>query len=380
MDDSESSKTSSEPRVCLADFEKEAKRRLGQTARDYYFTGAGDSDAGLRNNEEGFSRLLLRWKTMSGVESVDLSTSLLGRRVAMPVGVSPTAMHALAHGEGELATARACGRAGVVMTLSTVSTRCLEDVAATMPESAPRWFQLYMSGDRPHITQDLVERAERHGYSAVVVTIDCAESGRRLAELRRPLDLPKHLSMANFDQQYTQSFAEEGTGRIGMKEMASMLGGRNQWSDIKWLCSISRLPVIAKGVMTSEDAIEAVNCGIKGVWVSNHGARQIDTTPATIEALPEVVSAVGHRCEVYLDGGVRCGTDVLKALALGANAVFIGRPALSGLACGGQTGVEGVLRILREELSLAMLQTGTKSVKDIRRDVVVHENQYRSQL
>ena len=376
-------KSPNRPLVCLADYEREAQKRLDRQSCEYYFCGAG-KETSLRENELAFSRLLLRWRTLRGIESVDLSMFVLGKRVELPIGVAPTATQCMAHPDGELATARACRRAGAIMTLATMSTRSLEDVASTAHATgAHRWFQLYMRGDSAgrRLAEDLVTRAERHGYTAVVVTVDCPKSGKRLADCRRPLALPEHLEYANFSPEFGASFAKDGGERFSRKELKDLLFGRNiSWDDIKWICSISRLPVIVKGVMTCEDALEAANCGVKGVWVSNHGARQLDTTPATIEALPEVVAAVSHRCEVYVDGGVRSGTDILKALAFGANAVFVGRPALWGLACDGQQGVEEVLHILKEELSLAMVLCGIRNIKEIPRGIVVHAHQYRSRL
>ena len=366
-----------EPLVCVADFEREAKRRLAKQVYDYYASGA-NQEISLRQNKLAFSRLLLRWRSLRCTD-VDMSTTVQGQRIAMPVCVAPTAMQRMAHADGEVATARACGKLGTVMTLSSWATSSVEQVAAGAPDTL-RWFQLYVYKDRV-LTRRLVERAEREGFKAIALTVDAPRLGKRYADERNRFSLPNHLTLANFDASGSHGAGVKSSSTSGLAAyVASLIDPTLSWKDIAWLRSITRLPIIVKGIMTAEDAREAVRHGVDGIWVSNHGARQLDTTPATIEVLPEVVQAAAGRCEVYVDGGVRCSTDVLKALALGARAVFVGRPAVWGLAVGGERGVQRVLEILRDELSLAMLLCGCPSVEDIPRGLVVHQSRFRSRL
>lgn len=364
--------------VCLADFQQEAKRRLAKQVYDYYASGANYEES-LRQNELAFSRLLLRWRSLRGFSKVDLSTTVQGQRISMPVCVAPTAMQRMAHPDGEVATARACGTLGTVMTLSTWATSSIEEVAAGAPNTL-RWFQLYIYKDRA-MTRRLVERAEQQGYKALALTVDAPRLGKRYADERNRFSLPGHLTLANFDASDAHGSGVKSQNTSGLAAyVASLIDPTLCWKDIEWLRSITQLPIIVKGIMTAEDTREAVRRGVDGIWVSNHGARQLDTTPATIEALPEVVAAAGSRCEVYVDGGVRYGTDALKAIALGARAVFVGRPAVWGLACGGEAGVKRVLELLRDELSLAMMLAGCSSVSDIPHGLVVHQRRFRARL
>jgi len=270
----------------------------------------------------------------------------------------------MAHPDGECATSRAAARHNTLMVLSTLSNYSLEDVRAAAPNNL-QWSQLYVYRDR-QITLNLVKRAEAAGYKALVVTIDTPILGRREADVRNKFSLPSHLSMGNFvqvggDHVNTSKVGYEGS-RLG-SYFADLIDQSLTWKDIVWLKESTKLKIIVKGVMTGEDAIEAVNAGVDGIWVSNHGGRQLDTTCSTIEVLDEVVKAVNGRAEVYLDGGVMRGTDVFKALALGARAVFLGRPILWGLAHSGEEGVHKVLQLINDELVLAMKLAGTPSLK-----------------
>jgi (S)-2-hydroxy-acid oxidase len=286
------------------------------------------------------------------VSEIKLHTTLLGAPVASPIAVAPSAMHRMAHPDGEEATARACASMRTAMILSTMSTTSMEDVAeaseeaqidplslaAKMPspqKTEPvRWYQLYVFKDR-EVTRQLVERAEAAGYKALVVTVDAPYLGRRRPDMRNEFKMPGYLRLANFEhadmrkRQLSTTKSNESALAIYFKEQ---IDPTLNWQDIAWLRTITNLPIIAKGIMTEEDAKDAVAAGVSGIIVSNHGGRQLDGAPATIEVLEEVVKAVGNRVEVYMDGGVRRGSDVFKALALGARAVFVGRPALWGLA------------------------------------------------
>jgi 4-hydroxymandelate oxidase len=348
----------------LHEYEALAAARLERAPLDYYRGGAEDEGT-LRANRAAFAQVALRPRVLVDVDRIDLSTSLLGTRVDFPVLVAPVAYQRLAHPDGEAATARAAAAAATLMVVSTLATTTLEDVAAAAP-GAPRWFQLYIYRDRG-VSTELVRRAEAAGYGALVLTVDTPRLGRREADMRNGFGLPPHLCLANF--QSKAELAREPSrppGESGIAHYAAQnLDGSLDWKAIAWLRSITRLPIILKGIVTGEDAALACQHGVDGIVVSNHGGRQLDGAVATLEALPEVVAAVEGRAEVYVDGGVRRGTDVLKALALGARAVLIGRPVLWGLAVGGEAGVRHVLRLLRDELDLAMALSGKASLADV---------------
>lgn len=339
--------------INIHDYEILARERLSPGAWAYYSSGAGD-EVTLREERAAFERLRLLPRVLRGVTSADLRTTVLGAPVEMPVLVAPTAQRALAHPEGELPAARAAGEAGTLMALSTVVSRSLEEVAGVA--AGPLWFQLYVYQGARELAERLVRRAERAGYHAIVLTVDAPRFGRKERELRPGTDLPPDLRLAHFE-------GEPDVLRYLEPEALS-------WEDVAWLRSVSGLPVVIKGILHPEDAALAVESGAAGVVVSTHGGRQLDGVPASIEALPAVVEAVGGRAEVYLDGGVRRGTDVLKALALGARAVFVGRPVLWGLAVDGAAGVRRVLELLREELDLAMVLAGPPDLESAGPDLL----------
>lgn len=355
------------PLINVFDYEARAAQLLGPMAFDYYASGAHD-EVTLRDNREAYDRLRLRPRMLRDVSERDTSTTLLGRRHPAPLLIAPTAFARMAHAEGELAVARAAGALGLTMTLSTLATTSIEDVRAAA--TGPLWFQLYVFRDRA-LTRSLVERAEAAGYEALVVTVDAPLLGRRERDARNAFELPAGLEAANLASEETPRL-EGRPGESGLNRFfAAQLDQTLTWDDIDWLRSISRLPVLVKGVLRGDDAALAVEHGAAGVVVSNHGGRQLDTTIATIDALPEVVEAVAGRADVLLDGGVRRGTDVLKALALGARAVLVGRPVLWGLAVEGEAGVASVLRILLEELDLAMALCGARTLEEVTPDLVV---------
>jgi isopentenyl diphosphate isomerase/L-lactate dehydrogenase-like FMN-dependent dehydrogenase len=276
------------------------------------------------------------------VSACTSATTVLGTEVSSPVLVAPMAFQGLAHPDGEKATARGAAAAGTAMCLSTLSTVGLEEVAEAAPDGA-RWFQLYWGPDRSKV-QDLVERAVAAGYRAIVVTVDLPEVGRRERDLRSGFETPASLSDVT-DNALT-------------------------WRDLEWLRTHTSLPILVKGILTGEDAVLATEGGVDGIVVSNHGGRQLDGVAASLDALPEVVEAAGDRAEILLDGGIRRGTDVVKALALGARAVLVGRAALYGLAVDGAEGVERVLGLLREEVELALALCGCPSPDDVTRSHV----------
>ncbi len=350
----------------LLELEELARGRMPLMAYDYYAGGAED-EITLRENRAAFGRIALRPRMLVDVSAVDTSTTVLGQQVAAPIIVAPTAMHRLGHPEGELATARGAGAAGAIMAVSTLATATLEEVAAAA--SGPLWFQLYVYKDR-EITRALVQRAKAAGYKALCLTVDAPHSGRRERDVRNRFALPPEVQLANFSGPDMRMMPKEA-GSALFTYVARMMDTALTWQDLAWLRSIAEgMPLLVKGLLTAEDARLAVEHGADGVVVSNHGGRQLDTTIATIEALPEVVEAVESRAEVYLDGGIRRGTDVLKALALGARAVLIGRPILWGLVMDGSNGVRRVLEHLQHELVEAMLLAGRPTIASIDRSLV----------
>ena len=295
----------------------------------------------LRREREAFDRLRLVPRVMRGVGRADTSTAVLGTPIRAPIMVAPTGVQGMAHPEGECATARAAGEAGTLMALSTVSSRRLEDVSAAT--AGPLWYQLYVYEGARDFAEALVRRAENAGYGAIVLTVDSPRWGRKERFARVEDGLPPGADEASIEEDLGEEILEPAA---------------LTWEDVAWLRSLTRLPMVLKGILHPEDAALAVEHGARGIVVSTHGGRQLDGVQASVEALPAVVEAVGGRAEVYLDGGVRRGTDVLKALALGARAVFVGRPALWGLAVDGADGVRRVMEVLQEELELAMVLAG----------------------
>lgn len=350
----------------LLEVEELAREQMPQMAYDYYAGGAED-EVTLRQNRAAFERIALRPRMLVDISAIDTSTVVLGQQTPAPIIVAPTAMHKLGHPEGEVATARGAGAAGVIMAVSTLATCTLEEVAEAA--TGLLWFQLYVYKDR-EITRALVQRAKAAGYRALCLTVDAPHSGRRERDARNRFALPPEIQLANFSGPEMRMMPREGSGSALPTYVAKMMDLTLTWKDAAWLRSISEMPMLVKGILTAEDARLAVEHGADGIVVSNHGGRQLDTAIATIEALPEVVEAVDGRAEVYVDGGVRRGTDVLKALALGARGVMIGRPVLWGLALDGAHGVRQVLEMLRHELEEAMLLAGRPTIASIDRSLV----------
>jgi (S)-2-hydroxy-acid oxidase len=365
----------------VAEYERYAKNNLPRNAHDYYASGSNDMIT-LRENRDAFARLRLVPRVLVDVSKVNMATTILGDRVSSPILIAPTAMQQMAHPDGEAATSRAAKRLGTLMTLSSWSTLPMEEVSAAAPGGL-RWFQLYVYKDRD-VTLDLIRRAECAGYKAFAVTVDTPILGRREADIKNKFSLPSHLTMGNFAKaggshsSGTKNAGKEGSGLASY--VASLIDRTLTWDDIKWLRRTTKLKIVIKGVLDPEDARIGVQHGVDGIWVSNHGARQLDTSPSTIESLPDIVRAVAGRAEVYLDGGVSRGTDAFKALALGARAVFVGRPVLWGLAHSGEEGVFNIMSLLNEELKLALMLAGQTDVLTLKPSLVRTALSYQSRL
>jgi 4-hydroxymandelate oxidase len=328
--------------VCLDDFERLARTRLPGATYDYVSGGAAD-ELTVRANRDAYGKIRLRPRVLVDVSTIDTTTHLLGHDLPFPVLIAPTAYHRLVHPDGECATARAAAAAGIPYVISTSTTTTLDAIAAAAP-AAIRWFQLYFLPGR-HTTQNLVEIAASSGVRALCLTVDTPVTGARNREQRSGVQLPTAVSAPYFHH------VTDSTGEAWQFQVVT-------WHDVDWLRSTTNLPILLKGIVTADDARLAVDHGVQGIIVSNHGGRNLDTVPATIDALPEVADAVAGRIPVLVDGGIRRGTDIVKALALGATAVLIGRPVLYGLAVAGTAGVTAVLDILKAELESALALTG----------------------
>jgi 4-hydroxymandelate oxidase len=328
-----------EPRfLTVDDYEPVARERLPRDVYGYYAGGAGDEWT-LVENRRAFERWVIRPRVLTRAARPDPATEVLGSRVAVPVLIAPWAYQRMAHPDGELATARAASRAGTIMVVSTTTQTYLEDVASAA--DGPKWWQLYVFTDRG-LTTEVLKRVDASGYSAICFTVDFPVAGLRHRDTRSGFEMP-----------------------VGLPHDELVFDPNISWDDLAWIREHAPLPLLVKGIMTAEDARLAVDAGADGIVVSNHGARQLDSVAATITVLPEIVEAVGGRIPVLLDGGVRRGTDVFKALALGARGVLVGRPTAWGLAVDGEDGVVDVLRILREELENTMALAGTRTIADI---------------
>lgn len=348
------------------DFEMLAREKLPRDVFDYYAGGAWDLQT-LHDNRAAYSRRRIHYHVLRDVSHRSTACELFGLDLTMPILAAPTAFHRLADPEGEIATAKGVGQAGSLMTLSSLSTCQLEDVAAAA--SGPLWFQLYCNKDR-EFTRELVQRALKAGYRALVVTADTACWGIREADIRNGFHLPPGIEPVNLIASDSEGSAASHRG-AGLAEIMSwMLNPSVTWKDIEWLAEMSSVPVLVKGVCRPDDAREAVRHGAAGVIVSNHGGRQLDGAPATLDVLASIAEEIGAEVPVLVDGGIRRGTDVLKALALGARAVQVGRPILWGLSAGGAGGVTQVLRMLARELDLAMALSGCAHLGEIARDLV----------
>jgi 4-hydroxymandelate oxidase len=347
--------------LTLQDFEDAASRLLPKMVHDY-FRGGGESGATLAANLRAFEQFRLRPRVLMDVSKRSTRLKLAGHELHLPVVVAPMAVQKLAHRQGEIGQARAAATAGTIFTASTLSSVTLEEIAAAT--RAPKWFQLYVHSDRK-VSAELVRRAAKAGYAALVLTVDVPVLSRRVLDARNHFKLPRGVEMANL---------APFVGKGGESQLAEVFAARHDaslnWRDLKWLRSLSDMPLWLKGIVRGDDARRALKAGVDGIIVSNHGGRQLDGCVATLAALPEVVRAVRKRIPVLVDGGVRGGSDVLKALALGANAVMLGRPLLWGLAVGGEAGACRVFDIIQGEIDRALALCGCRSVADVKPDLV----------
>jgi len=370
--------------VTIEDLRHRARRRLPRAVFDYIDGGAED-EVTLRANRQAFERVTFRPRVLVDSGKPHLSTTVLGQRLALPVILAPAGLVGLFWPNGEVLAARAAARFGTIFTLSTVSVASLEEVAAGAPGAA-LWFQLYVFRDR-ELTRSIVERALAAGYQALCVTVDVQVAGARERDVRNGFTVPPRVTLSNMVDAVRHvgflrevltgppiTFKNVSRTPRGRTDVVSIAGYVNSqfdpsvtWRDLDWLRSLWRRPMLLKGIMTAEDARLAAEHGVDGIVVSNHGGRQLDGLPATIDVLPEIVDAVGDRLEVLLDSGVRRGADVAKALALGARACLIGRPYLYGLAAAGQAGVELGLGLLQTELSRTLTLLGRTGVADLDR-------------
>lgn len=336
--------------VSLADFESTARGNITSMAWEYLSSGAAD-EVTLGWNCSAFEKIRLKPRVLVDISNVDTSVEILGQQLDFPILLAPVGLQRLYHADGEIAAVRGAGDAGSTYVISSYSTTPLEDIAAAA--SGPTWIQIYLQPDRA-FTLDVVQRAEAAGCRAICVTVDLPVIGVRNRMDRARFAVPDELNVPHMMENFT--------------------GSPVTWKDIEWLQSITKLAVLLKGILDPDDAKLAIENGASGIIVSNHGARDLDSTPPTIEALPRVAEAVDGRIPILMDGGIRRGTDVLKAIALGANAVLVGRPFCFGLAAGGAAGVSRVVNILKKEFEIAMALTGRTSVSQIDRSVIWPEN------
>lgn len=373
--------------VNVQDVRAIARRRLPVAVRDFIEGGAED-EVTLRRNRLAFRDIELRHRVLSDAGTRDQSTTVLGTPVTTPIVLAPVGLAALAHPSGERAAAVAAAEAGIVSTLSSSSCWSLEDVADATP-GAPRWFQLYIWRDR-EVTREVVERARSAGYKALAVTVDVPVAARRERDIRNGFEIPprptlrhagdvlRHVgwfSRMAWDEAFGHGLTmgnfgdHSGIGKrvVMMEHVNTLFDPHVTWESLEWLKEVWGGPLIIKGITSDADARQAVDRGADAVWVSNHGGRQLDGLPATIDVLPSIVDAVGDRVEVYLDSGVRRGSDVVKALALGARACMVGRPYVYGLAAGGEAGVTRVIDILKTEIDATLALLGCPAVADLDR-------------
>ncbi|KAH8429194.1 alpha-hydroxy acid oxidase [Aspergillus melleus] len=375
--------------LTVTEVEQIARDKLPKHIYEFYASGSDEQKALVRN-EKAFDRLCIRPRVLIDVSDVDTSINILGYRTSMPIGIAPSAMQKLAGGEGELDIAKAAVNMHLNMILSSQSTTSLEDVARVRSanegegagvEMPPFWMQIYLYEDVGK-SVGLIKRAEAAGYQALVLTVDTPVLGNRLAERRTPVTLPPGMDLPNLDNKHRASQSQPSVNRLLMnaksateaKALRDAAGSTMHSSSLIWadtigfLRSVTSMKIILKGIMTAEDALLAVEHGVEAIIVSNHGGRQLDAACSTVEALPEIAAAVEKRIPVILDGGVRSGTAVFKALALGADFVLVGRPALWGLAYDGRAGMETVMNILERELSRTMALAGVRSVEEITKE------------
>ena len=372
----------------VEDLRKLAKRRLPIGVFDYIDGGAED-EITLRKNVEAYRKVSFKPRVLRDMANIDTSTSLFGRKLAFPLVLAPTGFTRIAHSEGELAVVRAATRAGIPFTLSTMATRSIEECASVAEKDSRLWFQIYTWKDRS-VVKNLVERADAAGFEAVCLTVDTAVLGRRERDVRRGFTLPPEIGLGTIidgvkNPGWTWDFLTadpirfanvegltsiDGSTAVDLAEhMKSQFDPGLSWKDVEWLRSIWKGPILIKGIQTVEDALIAVDSGVEAIAISNHGGRQLDEAPTPFDLLPEVAEAVQDRLEIICDGGARRGSDIVKAVSLGATAVMAGRPYLYALAACGESGVDHVLDLLHEGVERTMSLTGAASVDDLTKEL-----------
>jgi 4-hydroxymandelate oxidase len=334
----------------LFDFEKAASNHMSHMAYEFVASGAADEYT-VRWNREALDKLKLQTKVLNDVSKLDTRISLFGLDLPYPILIAPTAFHKIMHPEGELATARGAGAASALYCVSSFTTTPIEEIAKVA--TGPLWFQLYVVDDRSFV-KDLVRKVEAQGCKALCITVDTPVSGVRNRQQKAGFKLPDDIKPPYM---IDKGFVAKGQALQFQKSLT--------WKDLEWFRSLTKLPILLKGILNPDDAEKAIQSGASGIIVSNHSGRNLDTVPATIEALPSITARVNKRIPVLMDGGIRRGTDVLKAIALGANAVLVGKPVCYGLACGGADGVTKTMNILRKEFEYAMALSGNASIADI---------------
>ena len=341
--------------INLYDFEKMAEGKMSKMAYEFVASGAADEFT-VRWNREALDKLKIQTQVLNDVSKLDTRVTLFGTEIPYPILIAPTAFHKLMNPEGEIATARGAGAASAIYVVSSFTTTPIEEIAKVATQ--PLWFQLYVVDDREFV-KDLVHKVEAQGCRALCITVDTPISGARNRQQKANFKLPDDLKPPYM---IDTAFAKKGQALAFKKSLT--------WKDIEWLQSLTKLPVLLKGILNPEDAEKAIQSGVKGIIVSNHSGRNLDTVPATIEVLPGIVEKVNKRFPVLMDGGIRRGTDVLKAMSLGASAVLVGKPICYGLACGGSDGVAKVLNILRTEFEFAMALSGRSTIASLDPSVI----------
>ena len=352
--------------INVQDYQSLAEDRLDAKVYDYFVGGSGD-ELTVERNRLSWDSIRLIPRVLVDVSKRDFSTTVLGQKVDMPVLIAPCGINALAHPDGELAVSRAAAAEGVIYVVSTMSNYSMEEIAGA--SDGVRWFQLYCFRDR-EILRDLVERAEASGYTALCVTVDVPLLGVRERDKRNRFGMPEGLSLKNLEQAGADTMAQASSGSSLNQYVADQFDPSLTWDLLEWLRGITSLPILLKGILNAADARLAVEHGVNGIIVSNHGGRQLDGAVTGCEALPAIVDAVGGATEILVDGGIRRGTDVLKAMAMGAQAVLIGKSYLWGLAVDGEAGVRNVLDMLRWELSSSMALAGRPNIASIDRELI----------
>ncbi|MDF1827142.1 MAG: alpha-hydroxy acid oxidase [Legionellaceae bacterium] len=344
------------------DFEHEAKRILPSSIYDYIASGAYDEET-LSNNKDAFKKIYITPRVLRGSTQTQTDISLLNHALPYPLFTAPTALHCLAHPSGEKATISALNELKLGMTLSTMSSVSLEEIAARA--NTPLWFQLYIHKDRS-LTQNLIQRAEKSGFNALVLTVDVPIMGKREQDIRHQFKLPEGVSAQNLPDNYFNTHANQAQGSSIKNHADALFDATLTWDDIGWIKSLTTLPIIIKGIMRADDAMLALKHGASGIIISNHGGRQLDTMPATIDVLPDIADTIQRKMPILIDGGFRRGSDVFKALALGADCIMMGRPILWALAAHGVEGVKRLFEIYQDELKETMILCGCNTIEDIR--------------